>query len=999
MARMRSDEALAAGPSAGVGNATATQPMAGAGDAGERRSSDGEEEEEVEEEFYEAAEEIQSSESGGDSSVGTSAAASRTAATAATAATEASSVWVGEPRSVKERRERLRQHMRLASSTGRRDSRRALPAGGLGALHLGDGGAMKAGAWAASRLEQSPGSGAVNTVGTSPQPVTGDGQAVAVATAPSASLPAALELNETPQARPWPRKRLGSMPRVAQPLSMAAVSPGSSPPGRTRSAAAALAKARQGRGSPLSDSSPSSHGGGDGGGGVGGSGGGGGVPPAAESMYRIKDLDSGREFVLEEGDGGRPSTSELPGWRRRAAGRSTGHGAGARSEHVRDLSTGTQLTLEEFESSLGGLLHPHARSSALSPSRLMTKVAKACRDHGAARHNLTSTQNRHEPLVLVHGLGAGVPTMLQEMARRDRGAPPWNAGEEDWASQAVAKKPKKARQRSWLKAIKVYAGRQSTREGATRQAESVAGKSHDSPAKVDAEAGRVQGAERIGVPLTQSSGEWSGPESTGAASAASSFRSELAAGEGEPAAGASVASLVKTQVHRKLYKELTDLRNLQNFRAHHGAIWVLKFNASGRLLATGGQDAVVRIWDVRKGGTSPASEGLVAAGGAEDGSGSDSGSCRSGDGRARPPATESGRHVAAVGLGVAPFWLAMQPARRLRGHGSDVLDLSWSRNQKFLLSSSMDKTVRLWHIGLDTCLRVFHHNDYGKSALLFLGIGHFDTERLPRSTTLTCIDFDPMDDKYFLSGSLDQKLRIWSVPQSRVIEWADAREMITAGTYTHDGQRAVIGSYRGTGRFYRTEGHKLRLEGQVDVRSTRGRNAVGKKITGIHCLPGDASKVLVTSNDSRLRLYDGTTLTCKYKGHQLASSHAAAQFSAAGDFILCASEDGRVLLWPTLNTYVPAINPLYTGFRKDRHESYEAFNCPGVTACTFWPGEGNAGGAGIGNITSTTQQNDARPAGSSGGTAAPAAVGLVVVAASYGGELRTFQNFGLPVWL
>eukprot|EP00850_Spirogloea_muscicola_P001811 SM000007S20771 [mRNA] locus=s7:172595:178153:+ [translate_table: standard] len=944
MARMLSDEALAAGPSAGVGNATAAQPMAGAGGAGERRSSDGEEED-VDEEFYEAAEEIQSPESGGDSSVGTSAAASRTAATAAA---EASSVWVGEPRSVKERRERLRQHMRLGGSTGRRDSRGALPAGGLGkakylisaaafffsALHLGDGGAMNAGAWAASRLEHSPGSGAVDIVGSSPQPATGDGQAVVVDTAPLASLPAAPELSETPQARPWPRKRLGSMPPVGQPPSMAAVSPSSSPPGRTRAAAAASAKGRQGRGSPLSDSSPSSQGvgdGGGGGGGGGGSGGGSGVTPAVESMYRIKDLDSGREFVLE-GGGGRPSTSELRGWQRRDAGGRIGHGGGARGEHIRDLSTGAQLTLEEFESSLG------------------------------------------------------VPTMLQEMARRDQGAPPWNAGEESWASRAVAKKPKKARHRSWLKAIKVYAGRQSTREGATRQAESVAGKSHESPAKVDAEASRVQGAERIGVPLMQSSGEWSGPESTGAASAASSFRSELSAGEGEPAACASAASLVKTQVHRKLYKELTDLRNLQNFRAHHGAIWVLKFNASGRLLATGGQDAVVRVWEVREGGALPASEGLAAAGGAEDGSGSDSGSCRSGDGRARPPAAEGGRHVPAVGLGVAPFWLATQPARRLRGHGSDVLDLSWSRNQKFLLSSSMDKTVRLWHIALDTCLRVFHHNDYGKSALLFLG-------------TLTCIDFDPTDDKYFLSGSLDQKLRIWSVPQSRVVEWADAREMITAGTYTLDGQRAVIGSYRGTGRFYRTEGHKLRLEGQVDVRSTRGRNAVGKKITGIHCLPGDASKVLVTSNDSRLRLYDGTTLTCKYKGHQLASSHAAAQFSAAGDFILCASEDGRVLLWPTLNTYVPAINPLYTGFRKDRHESYEAFNCPGVTACTFWPGEGNADGAGIGNTTSTTQQHDARPAGSSGGTAAPAAVGLVVVAASYGGELRTFQNFGLPVWL
>jgi hypothetical protein len=31
-----------------------------------------------------------------------------------------------------------------------------------------------------------------------------------------------------------------------------------------------------------------------------------------------------------------------------------------------------------------------------------------------------------------------------------------------------------------------------------------------------------------------------------------------------------------------------------------------------------------------------------------------------------------------------------------------------------LLSSSKDKTVRLWQVGCDQCLNVFHHNDYGK---------------------------------------------------------------------------------------------------------------------------------------------------------------------------------------------------------------------------------------------------------------------------------------------
>lgn len=33
----------------------------------------------------------------------------------------------------------------------------------------------------------------------------------------------------------------------------------------------------------------------------------------------------------------------------------------------------------------------------------------------------------------------------------------------------------------------------------------------------------------------------------------------------------------------------------------------------------------------------------------------------------------------------------------LQGHTADVLDLSWSKNY-FVLSSGMDRTVKLWHL-------------------------------------------------------------------------------------------------------------------------------------------------------------------------------------------------------------------------------------------------------------------------------------------------------------
>lgn len=54
--------------------------------------------------------------------------------------------------------------------------------------------------------------------------------------------------------------------------------------------------------------------------------------------------------------------------------------------------------------------------------------------------------------------------------------------------------------------------------------------------------------------------------------------------------------------------------------------------------------------------------------------------------------------------------------------------------------------------------------------------------------TVTCIQFNPMDERYFISGSLDAKVRIWSVPQRLVVDWTDLHEMVTATCYTPDGQ-------------------------------------------------------------------------------------------------------------------------------------------------------------------------------------------------------------------
>ncbi|MEE6496619.1 hypothetical protein FKM82_002436, partial [Ascaphus truei] len=342
---------------------------------------------------------------------------------------------------------------------------------------------------------------------------------------------------------------------------------------------------------------------------------------------------------------------------------------------------------------------------------------------------------------------------------------------------------------------------------------------------------------------------------------------------------------------------------------HTGAVWTMKFSHCGRLLASAGQDNVVRIWVLKNAfdyfnnmrikyntegrvSPSPSQESLNSSKSDTDG-----GACSGADDT--DPDDEN-----------APF--RPVPFCKYKGHTADLLDLSWSKNY-FLLSSSMDKTVRLWHISRRECLCCFQHIDF-----------------------VTAIAFHPRDDRYFLSGSLDGKLRLWNIPDKKVALWNEIdgqTKLITAANFCQNGKHAVIGTYDGRCIFYDTE--HLKYHTQIHVRSTRGRNRVGRKITGIEPLPGE-NKILVTSNDSRIRLYDlrDLSLSMKYKGCVNSSSQIKASFSHDYTYIVSGSEDKYVYIWSTYHDLSK-----FTSVRRDRNDFWEGIKAHNavVTSAIFAP--------------------------------------------------------------
>ncbi|EPY52938.1 WDR44 family WD repeat protein [Schizosaccharomyces cryophilus OY26] len=296
--------------------------------------------------------------------------------------------------------------------------------------------------------------------------------------------------------------------------------------------------------------------------------------------------------------------------------------------------------------------------------------------------------------------------------------------------------------------------------------------------------------------------------------------------------------------HRKRLGKRFNKYDPSNYKS---SLWASEVSASGKYLATAGKDSNIRVWKVIESKKDRSSF-----------------------------FKEETKRKESYFSGFSIF--EPEPVLSCTGHRAEVLCVSWSKND-FLLTASSDRTVRLWHPRLNRCLAIFQHNEI-----------------------VTCVSFHPTDDRFFVSGTLDHRIQLWSVLEHKTLQWNQLEYSISAICFQPNGQRIIVGMFYGMCALFETEQLRYVSSWLIHRSSSRNRKS---RITGLQCTnatPGELDSeayVLVSTNDSSIRLFDvkNRSLILKVDQDHRINRQVLSRLNEDNNYIISRSDSNEVTLW------------------------------------------------------------------------------------------------------
>jgi WD40 repeat protein len=266
----------------------------------------------------------------------------------------------------------------------------------------------------------------------------------------------------------------------------------------------------------------------------------------------------------------------------------------------------------------------------------------------------------------------------------------------------------------------------------------------------------------------------------------------------------------------KLWEVSTE-RLLATLEGHSGAVWAVALSGDGQLLASGSEDGIVRLWEA--------------------------------------PSSRPGESVCSLWANQGRLLATLQ------GHTGGVRGVALSRNGQLVVSSSLDRTIKLWEAP---------RSRPGESSVAVVAAS------LPAG-----------NDRSLLPLSSSRLLADEGGEQGQLLATLEGHAGAAWGVaLSEDGRLLASGSYDGTARLWEIESGRplATLQGQASL------------IYGV-ALSGDGTLLASGSFDGTVRLWEiesGQLLaTLERQAHQIFD----VAISVNGRIVASGGEDGMVRLW------------------------------------------------------------------------------------------------------